>query len=99
MLGRVGKKKTLFIVALCPDCQGMGPVVHLRISETSAISLVHTYAEALYSIYLLFVAGKRRQEVLAIWVAGALFVIDLLLLISHLDGYVICICMYCLYSI
>jgi hypothetical protein len=33
-------------------------------------------------------AGKRRQEILAICVASVLFITDLCLLLSHLDGYV-----------
>jgi hypothetical protein len=32
-------------------------------------------------------AGKRRQEILAICVASILFITDLCLLLSHLDGY------------
>ncbi len=32
-------------------------------------------------------AGKRRQEILAICVASTLFITDLCLLLSHLDGY------------
>lgn len=34
----------------------------------------------------LYSPGKRRQEILAIWVAAGLFSLDLFLLLSHLDG-------------